>query len=127
MKGIVILKSVTVINVLTAAGFAIAGLCKPTFIVASYTASDNAANVFALYAAARAVPLAVITLFMLPGSRKEQLLVLGLLAGCIQLVDGCIGLYLHDLSKIIGPFVLAGIQFAAWYFARKGRSLQGNK
>ena len=41
------------------------------------------------------------------------LLVLGTLAGLIQLLDAGVGLLQHDLGKAIGPLVIAAFQFFA--------------
>jgi hypothetical protein len=43
---------------------------------------------------------------------KMPTLILAVLGGMIQFIDGFIGLYLHDLIKVIGPFVLAVLTFA---------------
>jgi hypothetical protein len=42
---------------------------------------------------------------------KKPILILAVLAGIIQFSDGFIGLYQRDLSKVIGPFVLAALTF----------------
>jgi hypothetical protein len=113
------LKIVTALNVLVAAGFSIVGVAKPALIVASGHVNDPAAGVFALFAAARAVPLAILTMTAIFKRRDEQIGILAILAGCIQLADGCIGLHLHDLSKSAGPFTLATLQFLAVYLVRR--------
>ena len=49
---------ITAINVLVASGFAIAGLVAPQAILPAGAAPSEASFVFALYAAARSLPLA---------------------------------------------------------------------
>jgi ABC-type polysaccharide/polyol phosphate export permease len=44
-------------------------------------------------------------------SDKKPLLLLAVLAAIIQFSDGFIGVYERDLSKVIGPFVLAALTF----------------
>jgi hypothetical protein len=53
-------------------------------------------------------------------------MMLAVLAGTIQLLDGFIGVYQHDPGKTIGPFAIGMLQFAAIYFAVKN-SGQPNK
>jgi hypothetical protein len=110
-----LLKVITAVNVLVASGFAIAGVVNCALIVPSHNASDPAAAVFALYAAARAIPLAILTITTILMRRNEQIWILAIVAGCIQFADGCIGMYLHDPSKFIGPFILAAAEFLAVY------------
>jgi hypothetical protein len=45
----------------------------------------------------------------------SALLILGTLAGFIQLLDGGVGLLHHDLGKSIGPLFIAVLQFCAMY------------
>ena len=47
------------------------------------------------------------------------MLVLGLLAGIIQLFDAVVGLYQHDLGKFLGPLVLSALQLYAVSILRK--------
>jgi hypothetical protein len=53
---------ITAINVLVASGFAIAGLVAPQAILPPGAAPGEASFVFALYAAARTLPLAAFAL-----------------------------------------------------------------
>lgn len=110
-----ILKIITALNVLVASGFAIAGVVNCALIVPSYNASDPAAAIFALYAAARAIPFAILTITTILMRKSEQIWILAIVAGCIQFADGCIGMYLHAPSKSIGPFILAVAEFLALY------------
>jgi hypothetical protein len=114
---------VTAMNVLVAAGFSIAGLVSPKSILPASYVPTEASFIFAMYAAARTIPLAFITLISIYKNSVSALLILGTLAGFIQLLDGGVGLLQHDLGKSIGPLVIAAFQFSAMYLlSRSARS-----
>lgn len=102
---------VTAINVIVACGFSIAGLVSPSAILPSGSSPTMASQIFAMYAAARTVPLALITLSAL--GRRSWILPLGTLAGIVQLLDAGVGLFQHDVGKTIGPLLLAILQLLA--------------
>jgi hypothetical protein len=77
------------------------------------SAPTEASLLFALYAAARAIPLALITLAAIYKRSASALIVLGLLAGFIQLADAAIGILQGDPGKTFGPLIIAGLQFYA--------------
>jgi hypothetical protein len=114
---------ITAMNVLVAAGFSIAGLVSPKLILRESYVPTEASFIFAMYAAARTIPLASITLIAIYKNSESALLILGTLAGFIQLLDGGIGLLQHDLGKSLGPLVIAALQFSAMYLlSRSARS-----
>ena len=114
---------VTAVNVLVAGGFSIAGLVSPKSILPADYAPTEASFIFAMYAAARTIPLAVVALIAIYKRSESALLVLGTLAGVIQLLDAGVGLFQHDLGKSIGPLVIAAFQFFAVYLlSRSARS-----
>jgi hypothetical protein len=114
---------VTAMNVLVAAGFSIAGLVSPKSILPVSYVPTEASLIFAMYAAARTIPLAFFTLIAIYKNWKSAVLILGTLAGFIQLLDGGVGLLQHDLGKSIGPIVIAALQFSAMYLlSRSARS-----
>jgi hypothetical protein len=88
---------VTAINVLVAGGFSIAGVISAKSILP--VVPTEASFIFAMYAAARTIPLAFITLIAIYKNSESALLILGTLAGVIQLLDGGVGLLQHDLEK----------------------------
>jgi hypothetical protein len=47
------------------------------------------------------------------------LLILGSLAGTMQLLDAGVGLFQHDLGKSAGPLFLAVLQFLAVYLLHR--------
>ena len=82
---------VTAINLLVATGFSIAGVVAPAGILPARHAPTDASFVFALYAAARALPLAGFVLVAIFKRASSLLLMLGGLAGIAQLLDAGIG------------------------------------
>src|SRR3981189_2252037 len=110
---------VTAINVLVAGGFSIAGLVSPKSILPAGYAPTEASFIFSMYAAARSIPLALIALIAIYKHSESALLILGTLAGFIQLLDAGVGLLQHDLGKSIGPLVIAAFQFFAVYLLNR--------
>jgi hypothetical protein len=103
---------VTAINVLVASGFSIAGLISPQSMLPAGYGPSEASALFAMYAAARTIPLALMTLAAIYTRARSALLILGALAGVIQLLDAGIGLVQHDTGKFAGPLFIAALQFS---------------
>jgi hypothetical protein len=108
---LMILYIVTTINVLIGAGFSIAGIVRPQLVAAGEPTA--ASRVFALYAAARAIPLALIAIAAMIGGPLIAVIWIGALAGVIQLVDGYIGRVQKDAGKTYGPLAIGVLQFVA--------------
>ncbi len=104
---------VTAVNVLVASGFSLAGLFNPASILPPGVGPNEASSLFAMYAAARTIPLAVAVLVAVYKRSVPALLVLGALAGAVQLLDAIIGVFQNDPQKVIGPLVLGILQFYA--------------
>jgi hypothetical protein len=51
------------------------------------------------------------------------LLILGAVAGAMQLLDGGIGLFEHDLGKCAGPLFLAALQFFVVYLLHRSERI----
>jgi hypothetical protein len=117
MKALTFLKVVTVLNVLVAAGFAVAGIINPFLLLPANATTDKAITVFALYAGARAIPIVTLTIMSVFSKHWNAFITLAVLAGLTQFLDGFIGIYQQDLSKTAGPFIITTIQFAAIYLA----------
>ena len=117
-----LLSWITAINVLVACGFSIAGLVAPQAMLPVGSTSTEASRIFAMYAAARAIPLAIVALAVIYKRSALGLLTLGILAGIIQLADAGVGLYQHDIGKSVGPLVIAILQFYAIYLFYKSNS-----
>jgi hypothetical protein len=108
---------ITMLDVLVAAGFAIAGLTTPASIAPP--PHNAASEIFASYAAARALPLAFVVLVAIVLHATLAVFWLGFLAGLIQFADAYIGFRQHDMRKTVGPVVIGVIQLAAVVVARK--------
>ena len=115
MKALPFLKITTVVNVLVATGFAVAGIVSPFLLLPANATTDKAITVFALYAGARAIPMATLTIMSVFRKHWNAFITLAVMAGLIQFLDGFIGIYQQDLSKTAGPFIIATVQFAAIY------------
>jgi hypothetical protein len=111
--------AITALNVLVASGFSIAGLFKPEYVLPSGSVQTQASFIFAMYAAARTLPLALLALAAIYQRSPSSLKVLGLLAGFIQFADAAVGLHQHDIGKTIGPLVLGALQMYAVLILRK--------
>ena len=106
---------VTAINVLVASGFSIVGIIRPQYLVPVESVPTQAALLLAMYAAARTIPLALFALGAIYKQATPALLILGALAGAMQLLDAGIGLFEHDLGKCAGPLFIAVLQFFVVY------------
>jgi hypothetical protein len=72
-----------------------------------------------MYAAARTIPLALFALGAIYKQATPALLILGALAGAMQLLDAGIGLFEHDLGKCAGPLLIAVLQFFVVYLLHR--------
>jgi hypothetical protein len=113
---------VTAINVVVASGFSMVGIVRPEFLVPAGSVPTEASLILALYAAARTIPLALFALAAIYKRAAPAVLILGALAGAMQLLDAGIGLYEHDVGKCAGPLVIALCQFSSVFLLQ--RSLQ---
>src|SRR5580698_7569195 len=111
IKAIRLASLVTAINVLVASGFSIAAIIRPQTLVPLESVPTEASLLLAMYAAARTIPLALFALGAICKQATNALLVLGALAGAMQLLDAGIGLFEHDLGKCAGPLFIAALQF----------------
>src|SRR5260221_8687316 len=86
---------VTAINVLVAAGFSIAALVSQKSILPAGYAPTEASFIFAMYAAARTIPLAFMTLIAIYKQSRSALLILGALACVIPLLESVFWVVVH--------------------------------
>src|SRR5579862_875798 len=119
MKAIRLASLVTAINVLVASGFSIAAIIRPQYLVPVESAPTEASLLLAMYAAAPRIPLALFALGAIYKQATPALLILGALAGAMQLLDAGIGLFEHDLGKCAGPLFLAVLQFFVVYLLNR--------
>jgi hypothetical protein len=110
---------VTAINVLVASGFSIVGIIRPQYLLPAGSIPTQASLILALYAAARTIPLALFALWAIYKQSTPVLLILGAVAGAMQLLDAGIGLFEHDIGKCAGPLFIAVFQFFVVYMLHK--------
>ena len=110
---------ITAINVLVASGFSIAAIIRPQYLIPADSVPTEASLLMAMYAAARTIPLALFALAAIYKRATSTLLILGALAGAMQLLDAGIGLFQHDLGKSAGPLFIAVLQFLAVYLLHR--------
>ena len=106
---------VTAIDVLVASGFSIAAIIRPQYPVPAESVRTQASLLLAMYAAAPRIPLALLVLGAIYKQATPALLILGALAGAMQLLDAGIGLFQRDLRKSAGPLFFAVLQFFVVY------------
>ena len=110
---------VTAINVLVASGFSITAIFRPEAVVPAGSIPTEASLILAMYSAARTIPLALFALAAIYKQATPALLILGALAGAVQLLDAGIGLFEHDLGKCAGPLFIAVLQFFVVYLLHR--------
>jgi len=109
---------VTAIDVLVASDFSIAAIIRPQYLVPAAVPTE-ASLLLAMYAAAPRIPLALFVLGAIYKQATPALLILGAVAGAMQLLDAGIGLFEHDLGKCAGPLFLAVLQFFVVYLLHR--------
>jgi hypothetical protein len=124
VKAIRLASMVTAINVLVASGFSIAAIIRPQYLVPAESVPTEASSLLAMYAAARTIPLALFALGAIYKQATHALLILGALAGTVQLLDAGIGLLEHNLGKCAGPLFIAFLQFFAMYLLYRSRQIR---
>jgi hypothetical protein len=118
IKAIRLASLVTATNVLVASAFSIAAIFRPQYLVPA-AVPNEASLLLALYAAAPRIPLALLVLGAIYKQATPALLLLGSLAGAMQLLDAGIGLYENDLGKCAGPLFIAVLQFFVVYLLHR--------
>ena len=119
IKAIRLASLVTAINVVVAGGFSIAAIIRPQVLVPGGSVPTQASLLLAMYAASRTIPLALFALGAIYKQATPALLILGALAGAMQLLDAGIGLFEHDLGKCAGPLFIAVLQFFVVYLLHR--------
>lgn len=114
-KSLLVAQIITGLNVLIAALFSIVAVIDPISVLPVGSIVSESSKLFALYYAARSIPIAVIVLAVIYQKNVPAIIVVGVLAGIIQLADAGIGIYRHDLFKSIAPAVLGTVQLIVLY------------
>ena len=118
-KAIRLASVVTAINVLVASGFSIVGIIRPQYLVPVESVRTQTSLILAMYAAARTIPLALFAFGAIFKRAAHALLILGALAGTMQLLDAGIGLFERDPGKSGGPLLIAVLQFLVVYLLHR--------
>src|SRR5260370_24888496 len=92
---------------------------RPEYRAPADSLTTNASLILAMYAAARTIPVALFALGAIYKKATPALLILGALAGAMQLLDAGIGLFEHDLGKCAGPLFIAVLQFLVVYLLHR--------
>jgi hypothetical protein len=107
IKAIRLASLVTAINVLVASGFSIVAIIRPQYLVPAGSVPTEASLLLAMYAAARTIPLALFALGAIYKQAMPALLILGALAGAMQLLDAesvCLSMILGNaLGRSLSP------------------------
>jgi hypothetical protein len=123
MKSHIILKTVTLISVLVSCGFSVIGIVRPELLVSPALGHNYTLVVLASYAAARSIAIAAVCIFTLFGKKREPLYTIAILAALIQFFDAFVGIYQGNISKVVGPLILAFSGFILTYSAFKSPGL----
>ena len=94
-------------------------IIRPQYLVPAESVPTQTSLILAMYAAARTIPLALFALGAIYKQATHALLILGALAGAVQLLDAGIGLFEHDLGKCAGPLFIAVLQFFVVYLLHR--------
>jgi hypothetical protein len=120
IKTIRLASVVTAINVLVASGFSIVWITRPQYLLPAGFIPTQASFIVALYSAARTIPLALFALWAVFKQSAPALLIMGALAGTVQLLDAGIGLFQHDNpGKCLGPLFISVLQFSVVYLLHR--------
>jgi hypothetical protein len=107
---------VGVANALTSTGFGIAALVSTAGLP-----RDDGARIYAMYAAARTLPLAVLAVALMARRARSAMLAVSALLGAVQLCDALVGLAQADVGKTLGPTVVGLVTLAAVVVAVRDR------
>ena len=118
---------ITAIDVLVASGFSIAAIVRPQYLLPAGSVPTQASLLMAMYAAARTIPLALFALAAIYKRAAPALLILGGLAGAMQLLDAGIGLFERDPGKCAGPLFIAVLQFFVIHLLHRSVRTAGSK
>ena len=110
---------VTAIDVVVATGFSIVGIIRPQYLVPAESVRTQASLILAMYAAARTIPLALLAWWAIYKQAAPALVLMGTLAGAMQLLDAGIGFFERDLGKCAGPLFIAALQFLVVYLLQR--------
>lgn len=111
----------------TAASALISAAFASTGLVSVLRTDDGTAKAFAMYAAARSLPLAGVVVWLVLERSTRRLATVALVTGLVQAGDALVGMAVHDPAKTIGPAVLALATLAGIPSLRRGRAATRTK
>src|SRR3984893_9533726 len=106
IKAIRLASLVTAINVLVASGFSIAASIRPQYLVPAESVPTEASLLLALLRGGAHNSAGFVRIGAIYKQATPALLILGALAGAMQLLDTGIGLFEHDLGRCAGPLFI---------------------
>jgi hypothetical protein len=110
---------VLLLNALTSAAFSVVALVSPASLLPEGGAVNELTQRYAMYTAARSLPLAVVAIALVVLRAPGPLAAIALVLALVQSADVLVGLAGHDLGNTLGPAVLAALTFAAWVSLRR--------
>jgi hypothetical protein len=110
---------VTAINVLVASGFSIAAIIRPQYLVPAESVPTEASLLIGDVCGGAHNSSGFVRIGAIYKQAMPALLILGALAGAMQLLDAGIGLFEHDLGKCAGPLFIAILQFFVVYLLHR--------
>jgi hypothetical protein len=92
---------------------------RSQYLIPAESVPTEASLLLALYAAARTIPLALFALAAIYKRATPALLILGSLAGAMQLLDAGIGPFERDFRQFVGPLFIAVLQLFVVYLLHR--------
>jgi len=105
--------ALTALNVVVASGFSMAGLIKPELVLPTGETPTNASAIFAMYAAARTIPLALTTMVAIYKGSASALLIWAFSQASYSFWTPPWACFQRDVGKTVGPLLLAIVQLYA--------------
>jgi hypothetical protein len=119
IKAIRLASLVTAINVLVASGFSIAAINRPQYLAPAESVSNRGVVAIGDVRGGAHNFSGFVRIGGVYKQATTALLILGALAGAMQLLDAGIGLFEHDLGKCAGPLFIAVLQFFVVYLLHR--------
>ena len=117
--------TLTALNVVVASGFSIAGLIKPELVLPAGATPTDASAIFAMYAAARTIPLTLITMVAIYNGSASLCLFWAFLQASSNLLTRLWACFSTTLEKPSGHFSLLSFKCTpSQFFGRHRKQLQ---
>lgn len=117
--------ALTALNVVVASGFSIAGLIKPELVLPAGATSTDASAIFAMYAAARTIPLVFVTMVAITKAPHQLYLFWAFSQASYNLLTRLWACFSTMLEKPSGHFSLLSSKCTpSQFFGRHRKQLQ---